>query len=181
MPTFDEDELRGLMVDADRRIPEVHRRWLARRLADLGKNTEFRRSIANQYGRTLKSLGAQTFEIDERSDPVFLRYPFLVENKPRLLQKARERRIELGDWFVSAVHPLSSRDDLRRVGYEIGSCPVAEAVSQTVVTLPIHPRITQRYAAKTIDFLHQAAAEGLLTPPSFIEARYAQAKTTFAS
>lgn len=181
MPTFDEHELRGLMVDAGRRIPEVHRRWLVRRLIKLNQNTAHRRAVANRYGQTLKGLGAQTFSIEEYMDPVFLRYPFLVNDKPRLLQKARERRIELGDWFVSAVHPLLSPDDLKRVGYEIGSCPVAEAVAQTVVTLPIHKGITQRYVEKTINFLDEAANEGLLEAPIFMERRRAQAKATCAS
>ncbi len=173
MPTFDEKEMEGLMSDAGKRIPDLHRRWLTRYLCKLNENTEFRRSVADQYRRVLRDLGAQTCDLDERFDPVFLRYPLLVENKRDVLQKARERGIELGDWFVSAVHPLSAADDLKRIGYEIGSCPVAESVSRTIVTLPIDHRIRAPYIKKTIEFLKELGSERLLTAPSFMDARYA--------
>jgi dTDP-4-amino-4,6-dideoxygalactose transaminase len=173
MPTFDEKELQGLMSDAGRRIPKLHWRWLTRHLTKLDADTRFRRTVASKYGAALKALGALTFDLDERFDPVFLRYPVLVDSKRVVLEKARKRRIELGDWFVSAVHPLSSVDDLRRIGYEAGSCPVAEAVSHSVITLPIDHRITPRYIQRTIAFLNELASEGLLSAPNSVQLRYA--------
>jgi perosamine synthetase len=173
MATFDEKEMRGLMSDAGKRIPELHRRWLNRRLLDLDQDTQFRRSVANRYGEVLKVLGAQTYDLDERFDPVFLRYPFLVENKPLVLERAREKGVELGDWFVSAVHPLSSAADLARIGYEMGSCPTAEAVSNRVVTLPIDHRIGPRCVEKTIQFLTDLGRDGLLAAPRVMQVGYA--------
>ena len=171
-PTFDEKEMQGLMSDAGRRIPELHRRWLARDLANLHKNTEFRKSVARQYSSVLNALGAQTYDVDGRFEPVFLRYPFLVANKDKVLEQARERRIELGDWFVSAVHPLFVPEELRRLGYEAGSCPNAEAVSRGILTLPINRKIGPRYVERTIEFLRHLADKGLLAAPSFMRAHH---------
>jgi dTDP-4-amino-4,6-dideoxygalactose transaminase len=47
---------------------------------------------------------------------------------------ARERRLEVGDWFVSPLHPLE--DNWEQFGYRQGTCPVAEALCERVVNLP---------------------------------------------
>ena len=38
-------------------------------------------------------------------EPIYLRYPLIVKNKQKALESARKNRIEIGDWFVSPVHP----------------------------------------------------------------------------
>jgi len=170
MPTFDEKELHGLMSDVDFRAPRWHQRLIASRLANINEDSGFRRTVARQYSDVLTAFRSHTFDLDERYDPVLLRYPLLVVDKTAVLRKARASRIELGDWYVSAVHPLCVPDDLERIGYRVGSCPVAEAVSRMIVTLPIHRRITPCYVEKTIDFLRELDKEGLLAAQGSFDA-----------
>jgi perosamine synthetase len=75
--------------------------------------------------------------------------------------EARKSRVELGDWFSSPVHPLSE-PEWSAVGYQKGSCPVAEGVSQNIVTLPCHAGVTPREAERTLRFLKQMKERGLL-------------------
>lgn len=62
------------------------------------------------------------------------RYPLLVENREELLQKAREQNIFLGKWYDQVIAPKEL--DLRKVGYKIGDCPVAEEISKKIINLP---------------------------------------------
>lgn len=161
-PTFTRKEVGGRMTDAGWRMPALHERWLASRLKRLDENSEFRRSVANIYGAVLREMNAHICELDERYDPVFLRYPLLVRSKDRVLQLARKRAVELGDWYISAVHPMHSPAELRTMGYEAKSCPVAEMIADHVVTLPIHSKINSKQVRRTVDLLKELATRDLL-------------------
>jgi dTDP-4-amino-4,6-dideoxygalactose transaminase len=109
-------------------------RLLARRMVETETITRGRRRLAALYERQLADAGISLPRIPPNSSAVFLRYPILVPNKRDFLQKARERRLEVGDWFVSPLHPLE--DNWEQFGYRQGTCPVAEALCERVVNLP---------------------------------------------
>jgi hypothetical protein len=89
--------------------------------------------------------------------------PLQVMNKSGLLAEARRNKVELGDWFSSAVHPLEE-SAWQAVGYEKGSCPVAEAVARRVVSLPCHAGVTEGEADRTLAFLGEMKIRGLFIP-----------------
>jgi perosamine synthetase len=161
-PTFNKTEVSGAMTDAGWKIPAIHERWLVSRLKQLDANSQFRRSVAAVYRNVLSAMDAQSCELGQRYDPVFLRYPLLVRNKDRVLHLARKRAVELGDWYTSAVHPMHSSSDLRTMGYEARSCPVAEMIADRIVTLPIHSKIKSKEVERTVDLLKELATEDLL-------------------
>jgi perosamine synthetase len=161
-PTFTKTEVSGAMTDAGLRMPTIHERWLVSRLKRLDENSQFRRSVADVYSNALGALNAQSCELDQRSDPVFLRYPLLVRNKGRVLHLARKRAVELGDWYTSPVHPMHSPSELRTMGYEAKSCPVAEMIADHIVTLPIHSKINSKVVQRTVALLEELATEDLL-------------------
>jgi len=82
---------------------------------------------------------------------VFLRYPVMVANKGKVLREAQKRRVQLGDWFLSPVHPNLERWEW--AGYTPGTCPVAEDVSRRVVNIPTGPRTSDREIHRTVGFL----------------------------
>jgi perosamine synthetase len=87
------------------------------------------------------------------SNVVLLRYPILVDDKAGVLRAAEAHKVEVSDWYASAVHPYTS-SDLKKLGYVDGSCPNAEALSKRVVTLPINLRVTDAMLQKTIRFFN---------------------------
>jgi len=95
------------------------------------------------------------------AETVFLRFPLYVLDKAKVLELARDGRIEMGDWFSSPVHPLPP-DQWHVVGYTGGRCPVAERLSNTVVTLPVTEAVGPRDMEKTLAFLAKLADAGLL-------------------
>jgi len=117
--------------------------------------------LADQYERGLEALGVSGLQINSECEAVLICYPLQLTNKARLLEEARRSRVELGDWFSSPVHPLPEQE-WSAVGYQKGSCPLAESVSQHIVTLPCHAGVTPREAERTLRFLNQMRDQGLL-------------------
>jgi perosamine synthetase len=121
--------------------------------------------LARQYQRGLQALGIPGLSIKSDCEAVLICYPLQVTNKARLLEEARRRRVELGDWFSSPVHPLAEAE-WSGVGYQRGSCPVAEEVSAHIVTLPCHAGVTSREVERTLSFLEQMKERSVLCPAS---------------
>src|SRR6267143_487896 len=117
--------------------------------------------LAEQYERGLQAMGVPGLSIQSDSEAVLICYPLQLTNKVRVLEEARRHRVELGDWFSSPVHPLSEQE-WSAVGYQKGSCPVAEEVSRHVVTLPCHAAVTAKEAERTLGFLKRMKDRGLL-------------------
>lgn len=126
-------------------------RMLTEQLRDLETNTEHRLQLTRQYTRLLSERGFVPVAEPPGCESVLLRYPVRVQNKFALLEKARDARIELGDWFLSPVHPVPDRWEV--ADYQRGLCPVAETLCREVINLPNHERITPEQAVRITDFV----------------------------
>ena len=109
-------------------------------------NIAHRQQLADIYSQALKSAGTEPPLPPPNSQAVMVRYPVRVKNKAQMLMMAEKEGLEMGDWFVSPLHPLL--DNWEKLGYSPGSCPVAEELCQTVVNLPTHYGVTPREARK---------------------------------
>lgn len=121
---------------------------LHRGLAQAEANVAHRRRLAAIYQEGLIVAGFPRPVLPAGASATYVRYPVRVKNKEALLNIARRRRLEMGDWFVSPLHPLI--EGWEKLAYEKGSCPVAEELCRTVVNLPTHLRITAAEARKLL-------------------------------
>jgi perosamine synthetase len=119
---------------------------LRSRLARSSDNIVHRRQLAEIYRGALEGAAIDPPQLPQNSQAVMVRYPVRVKDKAQKLSMAQKMWLELGDWFVSPLHPLM--DNWERLGYRTGSCPVAEELCHTVVNLPTHPGVTREEAAK---------------------------------
>ena len=71
----------------------------------------------------------------------------------KFFRLAEKEKIELGDWFVSPIHPITK--DLELWHYRWGENPVAEKISQHIVNLPTHTGITEDYVGRIAQFLEK--------------------------
>ncbi len=124
---------------------------LDEQLQRLSATIAHRKMITGIYRDGLRALGLSPTDSPEEVDPVYLCYPVCVSDKPRTLEAAREAKIELGDWFISPVHP--NRTHWEVAGYQKGSCPRAEDACAHVINLPTHPRVSSAEAARTLEFI----------------------------
>jgi dTDP-4-amino-4,6-dideoxygalactose transaminase len=144
----------GPAEDFSRRMGSVQARMLEKALRRLEAQTRHRKWVANEYRTRIRADGVSHLRVPEGVEPVYGRYPMLVEDKPRWIENAKPARVELADFYSTPIHPLSG-DDLRRVGYEPGSCPNAEWISQRIVSLPTGPQTDRRQVERAVDFFNR--------------------------
>lgn len=162
IPTFPKLDLHGELSDMDKAMPHYHQERLAARInTAFDQDVAFRRRRAGQYAEALNRLGAITPKLDERYDPVHLRFPFRVTEKARILEEARKHRVEFGDWFISAVHPHADAES-QDLGYRQGMCPTAEQTAKQVLTLPIYHRVRESDVERSVELLENLHRQGLL-------------------
>lgn len=146
---FEKSEyFKEIVPDYNYRMSKWQKKILFKRYENYGKVANHRKSITDLYEKHLSDWGYAPIGAGE-SDVVFLRYPLFVRDKQRVLEYAKNNNIELGDWYVSPVHPLK-REEWNVVGYEDGSCPNAERAAAHLINLPIHERITREECLRII-------------------------------
>ena len=104
-------------------------------LGALQHNLAHRRQIATWLEETVGWYGLNARGINEST---WLRYSFLVEDRAKF-EEAFRKNFDLGIWFTSVVAGRTT--SLETVGYEPGSCPVAEHVVRHIVNFSTHNRI----------------------------------------
>lgn len=124
---------------------------LEKKLAGIDGLIEHRKWVVSQYYKMLPQAGFSPAVPPKGCEPVFLRYPVSVGDKNGVLESARLNRIELGDWFVSPVHP--NLTGWEKIGYEKGMCPNAEMACSQTINLPTHARIGMKEIERSINFL----------------------------
>jgi perosamine synthetase len=110
-----------------------------------------RKAISRIYEEKLQKAGFMLPLIPLAGEAVILRYPVRIKNKKEFLKRARENKIEIGDWFVSPLHP--NLKNFEKLSYRWGQCPQAERISQEVINLPTHLGISENEALRIIAFV----------------------------
>ena len=72
-------------------------------------------------------------------------------DKTTILKADQIQNIEIGDWFVSVLHPLES--PLAVAYYKDGDCPVGEKIAMQLINLPTHLGMDKKKVVKVIEFL----------------------------
>jgi dTDP-4-amino-4,6-dideoxygalactose transaminase len=137
--------------DYKRRMTKWQRKIIEKKLAGISAVIDHRRAVVVQYEKLLPQAGIVPLGWPGDFEIVFLRYPVLVKDKSKVLAMAKKNRIEVGDWFLSPVHPNLS--GWEKASYEKGMCPNAEWACDHVINLPTHQGIKNREIEKTVDFI----------------------------
>lgn len=145
-------ELEGTMPKGyEKKMSIWQREILENKFKEIDKTIAHRKWVTSFYEHLLKKKGLETAKQPKYCETIFLRYPFLVKNKKKVLREAQRKRIELGDWFLSPVHP--NLEGWEKAGYRKGTCPVAEEICHHIINLPTHPGIGEKEIKKTVEFI----------------------------
>ncbi len=142
-----------LPEDYQRTMHPFQQRRLRRLLRRAQQSVADRKCNTAVIEEALTAAGIPTVPTTPDQDVVFLRYPVPVQHKSHALREAQSRRIKLGDWFLSPIHPNLEKWEL--AGYRPGSCPVAEWASRHVVNIPTDPGISSRELRRSVAFLRE--------------------------
>lgn len=127
------------------------RNLLEKKLRDIDGSIKHRKLVTSLYERYLSERGIETIKLPNDYDPVFLRYPLIVRNKEKMLIEAKKRRIEIGDWFLSPVHP--NLHGWEKVSYKKGMCPIAESTCEHIINLPTHQKVGIKEVERIVKFI----------------------------
>ena len=137
------------------RLSESQARLGADRLSRVQNEVERRRRIAHAYSDWLIGSGLSAAVEPADQEHTFLRYPLRVTDRPRFIASAEKAQVDLGDWFVSPIHPAS--DQLERWGYLAGTAPNAERACGEIVNLPTDPTLGDTDVERVIEFMERHA------------------------
>ena len=160
----------GITRDATQFTNENQGGWYYEML-DLGYNyrlTDIQCALGISQLKKLNGFAARRAEIVAQYDKAFADLPLDVQISPKWSNPVRHlytvrlhdktNRKEVYDRLVAKgigvnVHyiPVHLLPYYRRLGYEPGICPIAEDVYERLVTLPLHPKLTEKQVLYVID------------------------------
>ncbi|MFH2025920.1 MAG: aminotransferase class I/II-fold pyridoxal phosphate-dependent enzyme [bacterium] len=132
----------------------ISRSQIAIGTREVEKVTEYidhRKSIAMEFDRLLLDLQIEPPFQPDYAEHTFLKYPLLVKNREEFFNLAHKDKIELGDWFLSPIHPVIS--DYDRFNYPYGENPIAEKISQHIINLPTNFHVNDEQLSEIIQFI----------------------------
>ncbi len=139
-----------------RKMPNALARLTLHQYEKLERFNTHRKSIGKWYREKLR--GNQTYELlREEEESIPLRFFVQVENPNDLIRFAKKESIYLGDWYNEAVAPTGVQYE--RIGYQEGSCPVAEELAKHSVNLPVDIHSGEKEAKRVIDTLQKYSEE----------------------
>ena len=151
--TFSREELERKKPDYfTHKMSSWQRKLLEREVAQVTEYISRKKALKRKYDDFFSGIDMPILSVSDKCDPVLLRYPLMVEDKEGLLAKAKEERIEVGNWFVSPVHPIEG-EELKGVEYERGNCPEAERKANSCMNLPMHSKITEKELKRIFGFI----------------------------
>jgi dTDP-4-amino-4,6-dideoxygalactose transaminase len=113
-----------------------------------------RRNNAALYSRFLADSGIRTPSEQSRTKHVFHQYTIRVKNRDAVKQKLDAGRITSSMIYYPV--PLHLQTAYKDLGMKPGSLPIAEQVSQEVLSLPMYPELTEAQIKQVADAVKQA-------------------------
>jgi len=149
------EELEGVTKPAnfEKGYSEFQAKIGLRELKKFPAALEKRLKTANSYKDILNGLKKSTPYEPDYAIHTFLKFPILVKNKEKFFSLAERAGIEIGDWFLSPIHP--SLKDFERWHYNWGANPIGEKISRHVVNLPTHKKTKVSSICEIENFLKQ--------------------------
>jgi dTDP-4-amino-4,6-dideoxygalactose transaminase len=118
-------------------------------LKKLDNLLETRKENGLLFNQFLKKNGKTFVKEELYSNHSFLKFPILVRDRDVFKTKAEKSSINLGDWFISMIHPISK--DFSNWELDINEFPVAKEISEKILNLDTDTKNPE----KVITFLRE--------------------------
>lgn len=129
------------------RLDEIQAAMLRVKLKHLNRWNRRRIEIASRYHEGLRDLPLTLPDIPSDNGHVFHVYAVLSEKRDALQRFLAERGISV---LIYYPQPLHLQAVYRELGYGKGDFPVAEAVSEKILPLPMYPELSDAEVAYVI-------------------------------
>ncbi|PXY02139.1 transcriptional regulator [Marinifilum breve] len=136
------------IIGCNSRLDSIQAAILRVKLKYLDYYTDARRKAAEVYDHALKDI--PVLNIPSRitySDHVFNQYTIQIQTKSQATSNKRDLvKSKLAEYGIPSMIyyplPLHLQKAFKKLDVEIGEFPVSEALTHSVLSLPIHPEIT---------------------------------------
>lgn len=121
------------------RLDTIQAAILLAKFPHFHKEIEMRKAIGARYTELLKNY-CKTPIIMDQNTHVYAQYTIEVENRDALAEMLKGAGIPTGVYYPKCLHEQPVFSDL---GYQWGDFPNAEKASREVLSLPMHPWLTE--------------------------------------
>ena len=146
------------VVGMNSRLDTVQAVYLRAKLARLEKWNDLRRTAATRYTEMLADHpGIRVPRVLPGNEDVWHLYVVRVEDRDRVLDALVTAGVGAGIHYPTPVHLTGAYADL---GHRSGAFPVAEAAAGRILSLPMHPHLTEAMQENVVDRLVRAVEGG---------------------
>jgi dTDP-4-amino-4,6-dideoxygalactose transaminase len=142
------------MLGFNFRMTDIHASIGLAQLSKLDGYNARRIEIANRYGREL--TGVITPRVRPGVTHVFHQYTLRVNRRDEFVNRLRERGVGTGIYYPIPVHRQKPFVEL---GYGEQSFPVTDRLTEEVVSIPVHPSLTDAEVDQVIEAVNRTADE----------------------
>ena len=136
------------------RMTDIHAAIGLAQLAKLPAYNARRREVAARYDAELR--GVSTPHVAMGMTHVYHQYTIRVHRRDEFVERLRDRAVGTGVYYPIPVH---RQKPFVALGYGEQSFPVSERLSGEVVSIPVHPSLTDDEVATVIAAVNATAAE----------------------
>ena len=135
------------------RMTDIHAAIGLAQLAKLPGYNDRRRAIAARYDRELRGVITPAVAIDVTH--VYHQYTIRVNRRDEFVEQLRERGVGTAVYYPIPVH---RQKPFIALGYGDQHFPVTEQLTEQVVSIPVHPSLTDEEVATVIGAVNEVAA-----------------------
>jgi len=136
------------------RLDTVQAVVLSAKLKHLDEWSRMRQQVASYYQESLKDIdGVILPKVKDDRTHVYHLYVIRVKNRDQVLERLKQKGIGALIHYPIPIHLQQAYKDL---GYNKGQFPVAEQVTDEIISLPMFPHMTEAQAAEVCDSLKLA-------------------------
>ncbi len=144
------------LLGFNRRLDTLQAAILRVKLKKLSSWNKKRVANGKLYDKLLKELGIFTFTILPFAETVRHVYALRIKNRDRLAEYLKEKGVATG---VHYPIPLHLQKAFAYLNYQSGDFPVAESISQEILSLPIFPELTSAQIKSIVKHIKEFVAK----------------------
>ena len=149
-------------VGGNFRLDTLKAAILLAKLEFLPRFQEARRRNAARYDELLAAAPVQTPVVRPHKVSAFHQYSILCDDRDALMAHLKEHGVSSGIYYPL---PLHLQECFRYLGYKPGDLPVSEQTAARILSLPIHPMLTDEDLQHVADSVREFYA-GTTAPPA---------------
>jgi len=133
------DKYDNVRIGLNARMDTIQAAVLLEKLKIYDFEIERRNDVANSYTKYLSS-SIKIPTIPKGQGSVWAQYSIQVEDREKLKTDLAEKNIPTAVFYPIPIHLSSAYSHL---GHAIGDFPVSEAISKKIISLPMHPYMSE--------------------------------------